>query len=80
MLTTLVLAALLHAPATTADRPALELERPEWSFAPMTIEDAPEFPFTGAYLDFLDGERTVVAIRRMEGKRLMLHSPQRKAG
>ena len=23
---------------------------------------------------------TVVAIRRMEGKRLMLHSPQRKAG
>ena len=27
-----------------------------------------------------DGERTVVAIRRMEGKRLMLHSPQRKAG
>ena len=27
-----------------------------------------------------DGERTVVGIRRMEGKRLMLHSPQRKAG
>jgi hypothetical protein len=26
-----------------------------------------------------DGERTVVAIRRMEGKRLMLHAPQRKA-
>ena len=27
-----------------------------------------------------DGERTVIGIRRMEGKRLMLHSPQRKAG
>lgn len=26
-----------------------------------------------------DGERTVVGILRMEGKRLMLHSPQRKA-
>ena len=26
-----------------------------------------------------DGERTVVAIRRMEGKRLMLHAPKRKA-
>ena len=27
-----------------------------------------------------DGERTVVGIRRMEGKRLMLHTPQRKVG
>jgi hypothetical protein len=27
-----------------------------------------------------DGERTVVGIRRMEGKRLMLHAPIRKAG
>jgi len=26
-----------------------------------------------------DGERTVVGIRRMEGKRLMLHAPKRKA-
>jgi hypothetical protein len=25
-----------------------------------------------------DGERTVIGIRRMEGKRLMLHAPQRK--
>jgi transposase-like protein len=27
-----------------------------------------------------DGERTVIGIRRMEGKRLMLHSPQQKVG